>query len=223
MTIYEREGKMFFVRLLIILVFVSFVPRSFLTAAIVTPEGEVIEETPAQSEQQEDEETPNGVPAKEKKEQPPVTLPSKWPPAKSKQFGLGFILGEPTGLSFRWFFHEQQGLDALAAWSWGYDHHARMLFHVDYLFRFYDLIPIPAGDTALYVGPGMRIGAYDHHRWDDNDPEWWFLVGFRVPGGILYQVRSFPLEVLFEIAFVMDILPSFWPGFNIGLGLRFCF
>jgi len=189
-------------------------------APIVTPEGEVIEDQPA------DEETPASDEAerpKEHRKPAPVTLPSKWPPAKSKQFGLGFILGEPTGLSFRWFFHEQQGIDALAAWSWGYDYHARMLFHADYLFRFYDLIPIPAGDTALYVGPGMRIGAYDHHRWDDHDPEWWFLVGFRVPGGILYQVKSFPLEVLFEIAFVMDILPEFWPGFNIGLGLRFCF
>ena len=188
-----------------------------LGSAIVTPDGEVIDDQAAQEEREED------APEGEQKREAPVTLPSQWPSAKSRQFGLGFILGEPTGLSFRWFFHQNQGIDALAAWSWGYDHHARMLFQTDYLFRFYDLIPIPKGDTALYTGAGVRIGAYDRHRWDDHDPDWWFLVGMRVPGGILYQVQSFPIEVLFEIAFVMDIVPEIWPGFNIGIGLRFCF
>lgn len=212
---------MVLIRIAIVWGLVSLCFATPLSAAIVTPEGEVIEDEPTNTASAQERDTDDSDAPKKGKA--PVTLPSKWPPAKSKQFGLGFILGEPTGLSFRWFFHEQQGIDALAAWSWGYDHHARMFFHVDYLFRFYDLIPIPAGDTALYVGPGMRIGAYDHHRWDDNDPDWRFLVGFRVPGGILYQVKSFPLEVLFEIAFVMDIIPEIWPGFNIGLGLRFCF
>ncbi len=199
-------------RVLLLMVILGCGMTSPLPAAIVTPEGEVIEDQPARQEAPADDDDPA-----------PVKTPSKWPSAKSRSFGIGFFLGEPTGLSFRWFFHEQQGIDALAAWSWGYDHHTRMLFQADYLFRFYDLIPIPEGDTALYVGPGMRIGGYDRHRWDDHDPDWWFLVGFRVPGGILYQVKSFPLEVLFEIAFVMDIIPEIWPGFNIGLGLRFCF
>ncbi|HOW52623.1 MAG TPA: hypothetical protein PLV42_11345 [bacterium] len=190
--------------------------------AIVTPEGEVINEQPVDQP-----ESPQEAPVEEKKkDDAPIQLPAKWSGARAEQFGLGFLLGEPTGISFRWFFHETQGIDALAAWGWGWDHHQKIVLHADYLFRFYDLIPIPAGDTALYVGGGLQMGMFDNRRYDayyHTDHDWWFLLALRLPGGILYQVKSFPIEVLFEIAFLLNILPDLAPDFNVGLGLRFCF
>ncbi len=196
--------------------------------SIVTPEGEVLNEQPAPEPQTEPAPAPESAPAPagEKKDDAPIQLPSKWNSARSEQFGLGFLLGEPTGISFRWFFYETQGIDALAAWAWGWDHHQKVIFHVDYLFRFYDLIPIPKGDTALYVGGGLQVGMFDHASYDNyyhNDQDWMFLLALRLPGGILYQVRSFPIEVLFELAFLLNILPDLAPDFNVGIGLRFCF
>jgi hypothetical protein len=193
---------------------------------IVTPEGEVLNEQPAPEPEAEPQAEPVPAPAEEKKDDAPIQLPSKWNSARSEQFGLGFILGEPTGLSFRWFFHEMQGIDALVAWGWGWNHHQKIILHTDYLFRFYDLIPIPKGDTALYVGGGLQVGMFDHTPYDNyyhTDQDWHFLLALRLPGGILYQVKSFPIEVLFEVAFLLDILPSLAADFNVGLGLRFCF
>jgi hypothetical protein len=201
--------------------------------SIVTPEGEVLNEQPPAAEtapapqaQPQPEPEPAAAPVEQTQDDAPIKLPEKWEGARAEQFGLGFLLGEPTGLSFRWFFHETQGIDALAAWGWGWNHHQKVVIHADYLFRFYDLIPIPKGDTALYVGGGLQVGMFDYAPYDNyyhTAHDWYFLLALRLPGGILYQVRSFPIEVLFEVAFLLDILPDLAADFNVGLGLRFCF
>lgn len=211
-------------RRLMILVGVLMLCTGLLSAqegSIVTPEGEVINEQPSEQPEPAQE-----APGEQKQDDAPIKLPEKWSGARAEQFGLGFLLGEPTGLSFRWFFYETQGIDALAAWGWGWNHHQKIVIHADYLFRFYDLIPIPKGDTALYVGGGLQMGMFDNSPYDNyyhDDHDWWFLLALRLPGGILYQVKSFPIEVLFEVAFLFNILPDLAADFNVGLGLRFCF
>ncbi len=198
--------------------------------SIVTPEGEVINEQsapePDSAQGSAGQAEPAPAPAEQTQDDAPIQLPEKWSGARAEQFGLGFLLGEPTGISFRWFFHEMQGIDLLAAWGWGWNHHQKIVIHADYLFRFYDLIPIPKGDTALYVGGGLQVGVFDHEEYDNyyhNKQDWRFLLALRLPGGILYQVQSFPIEVLFELAFLFNILPAPAADFNVGLGLRFCF
>lgn len=199
-----------------------------LHAQIVTPEGEELDTRPEPAEQPEaveQQEQPAAQPEKPKRGTT-ENAPGKWPPARSKDFGIGLFLGEPTGISFRWFFDDMMGIDALAAWGWGWDYHQKVIFHSDYLFRFYDLIPIPKGDTALYIGGGLQLGLFDHYRYSvyyHDAHDWWFLLALRLPGGILYQIKSFPIEIFFEMAFLFNILPAPAPDFNIGIGARFCF
>ena len=199
-----------------------------LHAQIVTPEGEELNAQPEPAEQPEvvqQQEQPAEQPQVQEKKSEPET-PGRWPTARSRDFGLGLFLGEPTGISFRWFFDDMMGIDALAAWGWGWDYHQKAVFQSDYLFRFYDLIPIPKGDTALYIGGGLQLGIFDHYRYSvyyHDAHDWRFLLALRLPGGILYQVKVFPVEVFFEMAFLFNILPAPAPDFNIGIGVRFCF
>lgn len=143
----------------------------------------------------------------------------------ARKFGIGLILGEPTGLSARFDITKAHAIDALFSWSWYHYEQKRFLIHADYLFKYYGLVPIPKGDTALYFGAGARTGGFYWHNHDKvyAGDEYTGFFGLRVPAGILYQLNPAPIEFLFEVAFIVDLFPEVSPDFNIGIGIRFAF
>lgn len=127
--------------------------------------------------------------------------------------GLGFILGEPTGISFKSSLRERGAWDAAAAWSFegeGYLH-----LHADFLFHQWNRpeLKVEEGALAFYYGIGGRV------VFRDDDPR----LGVRVPLGLAYLIEDTPLEFFGEVVPVLDVAPETEFRVNGGLGLRWWF
>lgn len=124
--------------------------------------------------------------------------------------GIGVILGEPTGLSAKYFLGGNSALAAGAAWSFG--NNASMHIHADYLVHRFQLISVDSGQLPLYYGIGARLRIAD-------DPQ----IGIRIPIGLSYYFANDPIEIFFEIVPVLDLAPSTSFTGNSGLGFRYYF
>jgi hypothetical protein len=129
--------------------------------------------------------------------------------AKERSFGLGVIVGEPTGLSFKKWMTKTAAVDAAAAWSFvdGSFH-----VHADYLLHSFDLFKVERGKLLLYYGLGGRISTKAELR-----------VGARVPVGLSYSVENSPLDIFFEIGPILDLAPATEFRLTAGLGIRYFF
>ncbi|HAL91600.1 MAG TPA: hypothetical protein DCM68_01060 [Verrucomicrobia bacterium] len=72
-------------------------------------------------------------------------------------FGLGGIVGEPTGVSAKMWVTPRQALDAAAAWS--FSDNGGFQLHADYLFHQFEWLKLdPAtGRMPVYFGVGARV------------------------------------------------------------------
>ncbi len=129
---------------------------------------------------------------------------------QGKGFGLGFILGEPTGLSFKHWLSGTNAIDGGAAWSFGDKGYLHL--HADYLFHKYDLVQVQKGRLPLYFGVGGRIGFATSTR-----------VGVRGVVGLNYQFHDAPLDAFLELAPILDLVPATRFTLNGGIGMRFFF
>jgi len=130
--------------------------------------------------------------------------------AQDHGFGLGVILGEPTGLSGKYWVSNQNAIDAGMAWSFrrsGFFH-----IHSDYLWHF----PLKAETDqrfTLYAGVGGRLGIVSHDA----------LLGVRIVGGFAFWPKNTPLDIFVEFAPVLDLAPATEMSANGGVGIRFFF
>lgn len=129
--------------------------------------------------------------------------------AQNRGFGIGIILGEPTGLSGKYWTSNKTAIDGGLAWSFGRGGslhiHGDYLWHVFDVFKTKEMIP-------LYFGLGGRIRFANTAR-----------LGIRIVGGIDYMVQTVPLDVFLELAPIMDLAPATELRFNGGIGARFFF
>ena len=126
-----------------------------------------------------------------------------------KSFGLGIILGEPTGLSAKLWASSANAFDFGAAWSFKGSGH--MLLQADYVWHS-GLSKTSSGKFALYYGIGGRIIF-------SNDP----TVGARIPIGLDYIFSSTPIDIFAEVVPILDLIPSTDFEVNGGIGIRFWF
>jgi len=131
--------------------------------------------------------------------------------AQSKGFGLGIIVGEPTGLSGKMWTGSINAFDFAAAWS--FKGPGAMLAQADYVWHSFDLIPVTVGRLPLYYGIGGRVIFYD----DD------MALGVRIPVGLNYIFAEAPIDIFLEVVPVMNLVPSTDFDVNGGLGIRFFF
>jgi hypothetical protein len=146
-----------------------------------------------------------------------------------RKFGLGFVLGDPTGLAAKLWVGPTNALDfGLGFWGygpgdpcfnnnpncrgWGY---SSGTFHMDYLWQ--SNIIRSTAQLDWHVGVGGR-GVW----WGGNDG--FFAAAARAPIGLdlMFQNPSF-LEIFFEVAFAFYVVPGFAFGPEGGLGARFYF
>ncbi|MCP2620150.1 hypothetical protein NLC35_02765, partial [Candidatus Aminicenantes bacterium AC-334-K16] len=132
-------------------------------------------------------------------------------PAKENNFGLGVILGEPTGLSFKYWTGPQTALAGALAWS--FEHESSFHLHLDYLVHNFHLWQVEQQKIPVYYGIGFRFkSAPGHDRF-----------GVRIPLGISYFLPKVPLEIFFELVPVFDLSPKTDLFFNGGVGIRYYF
>jgi hypothetical protein len=140
----------------------------------------------------------------------------------SSGFGLGLMVGEPTGLSAKYWLNSSMAIDGGLAWSFTSDRYhphkgywergGHLHIHGDILWHKFDLIPITVGQLPVYFGGGARIRIEDSPR-----------LGVRGNFGLAYIFQKVSLDIFLELSPVFDIVPQ--PDFGIGgaLGVRYFF
>lgn len=129
------------------------------------------------------------------------------------KFGLGIMLGEPTGLSGKYWLNDKLAIDGAAGWSF-YDD-SEFYLHSDLLVHKFDLIPVKKGKLPFYVGAGAFVRFRDEHH--DNE------AGIRVPVGLDYLFENAPVDIFVEFAPGIDLTPSTRADFSGGIGIRYWF
>jgi hypothetical protein len=130
--------------------------------------------------------------------------------AQRRGFGLGVILGEPTGLSFKSWTGRTTAIDAAAAWSFGRED--SLHFHVDYLVHDFNLLKTNKGRLPVYYGIGGRIKLEDKTR-----------IGVRFPVGVSYIFEDAPLDLFAELGPILDLAPRTEFTLSASIGLRYYF
>ena len=132
--------------------------------------------------------------------------------AERKKFGIGVIIGEPTGITGKILIDDTNAIDMGAGWKTSGDNELHL--YGDYLFHLYDVIEVPKGMLPLYFGVGARIVFHE----DDDDE-----IGIRFPVGIEYVFADVPLGAFVELVPVLDLTPDTEIDFEAGTGIRFFF
>jgi hypothetical protein len=126
---------------------------------------------------------------------------------------LGVIIGEPTGVSAKFWTSGRSAVDLGVAWSLGgsgtiHDPSGNMHIHSNYLWHFWT-----DSGVAFYAGLGGRLLF-------DNDTEF----AARIPIGMQFNIAR-RLGVFFELAPTLPIMPETESDFDIngGAGVRLRF
>ena len=121
----------------------------------------------------------------------------------NKTFGLGIMLGAPTGLSGKFFLGADTALDFGVGWNREFRYHRGVAAHMDFLWHPVTLAQTQPFYLPLYVGLGGRILQHDRYQNDYDDHT---HVGVRAPIGIALDFNNIPLDIFFELALVFDVI-----------------
>ncbi len=143
--------------------------------------------------------------------------------AQERKFGLGVILGEPTGLSAKLWTTGRNAFDFGLGWSVGgdrigrhdvyYDGGSRVHFHMDYLWHSFDAIR-STERFPLYYGVGGRFNSGGGYH---------SALAVRGVLGIAWLPRGAPVDVFLEAAPSLQFAPATGFGIDAGLGARYYF
>ena len=136
--------------------------------------------------------------------------------AQQYEYGVGIIIGEPTGLSGKLWWSDNTAFDAGLAWSFADE--TEISLHGDLLLHNWELLRRAFGitgdttDMPLYYGFGARLKAGDNTR-----------LGIRFPIGAALVFPNYPIDFFVEIAPIMDVVPDTEIRGNASIGFRFWF
>ena len=135
-------------------------------------------------------------------------------------FGLGVVLGDPTGLSMKYWTSRENAVSAALAFGTFHHHYDNYYYndetdvylHVNYLWHNFGLLPVQRGQLPVYWGAGGRL--YFGHD---------FALGVRGCGGLEYLPVA-PIDIFLELGLVIDFMGNH-PGADgdLGIGIRYFF
>ena len=122
----------------------------------------------------------------------------------NKTFGLGIMLGSPTGLSGKYFTGPATAIDFGVGGIGCCRGRSGIHLHADFLWHPISLVSDPAFELPFYVGVGGRFFNYE---WRHNDHYHdGSAVGLRVPFGLAFDFNNVPLDIFVELALVFDFI-----------------
>jgi len=142
--------------------------------------------------------------------------------AQDHGFGMGLILGEPTGLSAKLWTSKDNAFDFGLGVSLGgdrikykgdYNRTGRIHFHMDYLWHSFNAIS-STERFPLYYGIGGRFNSGAGYEGS---------IGVRGVFGIAWFPHSTPIDVFLELVPVFQVTPLTGLGIDAGLGIRYFF
>lgn len=157
-----------------------------------------------------------------------LSIPAMAQGPKGKSFGVGFSLGDPTAVSFRFWTSRENSWDLAVGASYLGNPHV----HGDYLWHFNDAFN--SRIVSLYAGVGAALGFGDKHdgwvliRYKKGKDYWYYgdrnddlVVAAKGTFGLNIIPRNTPLDIFLELNPIIGISPGF--GFDImpALGIRF--
>ncbi len=136
--------------------------------------------------------------------------------AGENRAGLGFVLGDPSGITGKLFISPSDAIDAGVGAS--HDHGAYI--YADYLRHFSGIFPVPSLLLYLGIGPGF----YDHdnegRNRSDRDENG---IECRFPVGLEFRFTTIPLAAFLELVPAMAVIPDIDFHLRGGLGVRYFF
>jgi hypothetical protein len=130
--------------------------------------------------------------------------------SQDSNFGLGIVVGEPTGISGKYWTSRTTAIDGAVAWS--FNHEGSFYIHGDFLKHHFEIIDISEGQMPLYYGIGAKAVFADDG-----------IFGAHVPLGIAYLFEGAPLDVFLEIRPGLNLLPATEFDMSGGIGVRYYF
>ena len=130
-------------------------------------------------------------------------------PGYSKQFGFGLILGEPTGITGKYFSDPENAVDMGIAYSFS-DY---MLVYADKLWHWPEAFNGKKDDFVRRLSPYMGVGAGIFVGKSA-------LLDVRVPFGLSWLPVKPSLELFLELVPALRIAPSTAFDFGGGIGVR---
>lgn len=130
--------------------------------------------------------------------------------AQDEGFGLGVMLGEPTGFSAKYWLSSNKALDFGLAYSF-VKLESALSVHCDYIHHDFDLIKSKLQIPVYYgVGARLRFGNDNH-------------LGARGVLGVVYIDNEYPFDVFLELAPVFNLFPKTSLQIDLALGARYYF
>ncbi|MDR3666663.1 MAG: hypothetical protein P4L35_07470 [Ignavibacteriaceae bacterium] len=139
----------------------------------------------------------------------------------SKNFGFGIILGDPTGVTLKFWTQRENAL----VFDIGSSYFGSPRLDIDYLWHFdafrSNIAKLYAGfGGVLGIGEGKGFYYTEHHgfyfRSDNGDG-----LGVRGVFGVNVIPRNSPLEFFLEVGLLVGLTPDFGEAGDVGIGMRF--
>lgn len=135
--------------------------------------------------------------------------------AQDRPFGLGVMVGDPTGISAKLWTSDNNAFDFGLGWTVfnnGNDSKNSINFHMDYLWHSFNVIS-SRERFPLYYGFGGRVISGGNQS------------SFAVRGviGIAWLPRDTPIDIFFELAPTFELTPSSAFSIDPSLGIRYFF
>ena len=143
--------------------------------------------------------------------------------AQEHTFGLGVIIGEPTGVSaklwtssttaFDFGLGLSLGTDRISNYDGNYNGGSRLHFHMDFLWHYFDAFG-SSGRVPLYYGFGGRINTGAGYN---NS------TAIRGVIGIAWMPRETPIDIFLELVPSLQLTSSTGFTTDAGFGGRYYF
>lgn len=138
--------------------------------------------------------------------------------------GFGIILGEPLGLTAKFWLNRENALQA----HLGASYFGAPRLQADYLWH---LNVFNSQVVKLLAGPGVGIG-FGHEGsgfwYKEKGQKYWYYredasfgLGVRVITGLNIIPKNTPIEIFVELGPNIGIYPGFGVGLDAGVGIRF--
>lgn len=142
---------------------------------------------------------------------------------KGKSFGIGIILGEPTGISAKYWLSNKNALD----FAIGGSYFGAPRLQVDYI---WNTDAFSSSVVKVYAGPGLGIGfgRENNGLWLKGSKGTWFYrdndnvgISLRAIVGVTVVPTNSPLELFLEIGPNIGIVPGFGSAVDAAIGIRY--
>ena len=136
--------------------------------------------------------------------------------AKEPKFGLGICVGEPMGMSFKYWLTKKHAFGIALGWQ-GKE---KTYFHIDYLTHNYKSIPKGelSGEVSSYSGVGMCIISRTVGAGKSEATR-----GIRGVFGVSYLFEEMPVDIFAELVPTFIIEPETTGLLAASMGARYYF